>query len=238
MAMSNQAGYDHNSLAAEYVLGTLDKAEAAEAEALLRTDSNFAADVEDWRRRFDPLLAAPPVSPPGDAFDRILAAISPHEARGDAQIVQLRRRLTAWRWTAGAALALAASLLIFIAAGLVKPSNAPVYVAVLQSSDNKAAFIAATAPAQGGLYIRRVGAAPPPNRSFELWAIRDGAAPQSLGVVDASASISPQALAEKTGGEPLGKILLAITEEPAGGAPEGKPTSPPIFTGKLIQTSG
>jgi anti-sigma-K factor RskA len=226
---------DRNGLAAEYVLGTLDEPEKAQARALLRDDPAFAAEVEMWHRRFDPLLAAPPVSPPADALDGIFAAIGRDAQNGSAELVKLRRKAAAWKWTAGAAAALAASLTAFIVIRPPPRATDPVFVAVLGSPDRKEAFVATADLARGGLYIQRVGSPPPPGRSFELWAIREGAAPKSLGIVGRSAVITSKTLIEKTGGEPLAKVLLAITDEREGGSIDEKPSGNPIFSGKLIQ---
>ncbi len=233
---TTEPGNDRGGLAAEYVLGTLDRSEKAQAEALMQSDTAFAAEVEDWRRRFDPLLAAPPSPPPARALDGILAAIGAREPQPSAEIVQLRRRLAVWKWTAAATAALAASLIAFIAIGLLEPPKPAAFVAVLESSDKKPAFVATANLADGGLSIRRVGPPPPPGRSFELWAIREGAPPQPLGVVDTAAVIPAKTLVQRTGGEPLGNILLAITEEPEGGSRDGKPGGPPVFAGNLLQT--
>ncbi|MFY9639943.1 MAG: anti-sigma factor [Rhodomicrobium sp.] len=181
-------------------------------------------------------LDPPSSTPPAGALDGILAAIGAQEPQPSAEIVQLRRRLTLCKWTAAAAAALAASLIAFLAIGLLEPPNSPAFVAVLESPDKKPAFVATANLADGGLSIRRVGPPPPPGRSFELWAIREGAPPQTLGVVDKTAVIPAKALVQGTGGEPLGKILLAITDEPEGGSRDGKPSGPPVFAGKLLQT--
>ncbi len=181
-------------------------------------------------------LDPPSSTPPAGALDGILAAIGAQEPQPSAEIVQLRRRLTLCKWTAAAAAALAASLIAFLAIGLLEPPNSPAFVAVLESPDKKPAFVATANLADGGLSIRRVGPPPPPGRSFELWAIREGAPPQTLGVVDKTAVIPAKTLVQGTGGEPLGKILLAITDEPEGGSRDGKPSGPPVFAGKLLQT--
>jgi anti-sigma-K factor RskA len=236
MAMSEQGASDRSGLAAEYVLGTLDRLEKAQAEALMQSDKAFAAEVEAWRLRFDPLLDAPPAPPPAGALEGILAAIDAEKAQPDAEILVLRRKLAVWKRAAVVAGALAASLLAFLAIQLRQPPNLPSYVAVLESPDKKAAFVAAASLGDGGLSIRRVGAPAPAGRSFELWAIREGTQPESLGVVDDTLVIPARRLIQRTGGVPLGKVVLAITEEPQGGSPNGKPSGPPVFAGKLLQT--
>jgi anti-sigma-K factor RskA len=236
MAMIETGNGDRNGLAAEYVLGTLDEAERAQAEALFRADPSFAAEVEAWHRRFDPLLSAKAEPAPPGVLDDVFSSIDAVAQGQSAEIIQLRRREALWKWTAGAAAALAASLALFVAIRPLPQTAAPPFIAILESADRKEGFVATADLAQGGLYIRRVGSPPPPGRSFELWAIREGAAPEPLGIVDSSALIPTKTLAEKTGGAPLAKILLAITDEREGGAVDGKPSGAPIFSGKLIQT--
>jgi anti-sigma-K factor RskA len=235
MAMIEPSNDDRGGLAAEYALGTLDGLEKAQAEALLRSDAAFAAEVEDWRRRLDPLLEAPPAAPPAGVLGEIFAAIGAGDRQPSAEIIQLHRRLAAWRWAAAAATALAASLIVFAAFNLPAPRGTPPYIAVLESPDRKVAFVATADLEHGGLSVQRVGLPPAPGRSFELWAIWEGAPPKSLGVVHRNAGISAQILNEKTGGQPLANILLAITDELEGGSTDGKPGGPPIFSGKLIQ---
>ncbi len=168
MAMTEPGSGDPSGLAAEYVLGTLDAEEKAEAEALLRSSGAFAAEVEAWRRRLDPLLEAAPATPPAGVFEEVLAAIGAREDGAPAAIVQLRRRAAIWKWTAAAATALAASLLVVIASRIPGPPATPSFVAVLESADKKPAFVATAGPARGGLFIERLGPPPPPGRSFEL----------------------------------------------------------------------
>jgi anti-sigma-K factor RskA len=225
-----------DGLAAEYVLGTLEAAEKAEAEGLLKADKGFAAEVEAWRRRLDPLLVADPAPPPAAALDGIFAAIDAEAGELQSEMFDLRRRLGFWRRTAAAAAGLAACLLgALVLIGLREPPRPQVYIAVLETADRKAAFVASAGLAREGLSIRNIGAPPAPGRSFELWAIRPGTPPQSLGVVVRAAAVPAKTLAAKTGGEPLQEILLAITEEPEGGSRDGKPGGAPLYSGKFFE---
>ena len=63
---------DIDSLAAEYVLGTLDAGERAQAQALLKVDQALAAKVRIWERRLSELhLMVEPIEPEGEIWDRI-----------------------------------------------------------------------------------------------------------------------------------------------------------------------
>jgi hypothetical protein len=67
---------DTGLLAAEFVLGTLDSEERANAQSQLRTDHGFIAMVRIWERRFGELhLMVEPVEPDAKVFERIKAKI-------------------------------------------------------------------------------------------------------------------------------------------------------------------
>jgi hypothetical protein len=74
---------DTDLLAAEFVLGTLDVEERANAQSLLRMDHGFIAMVRIWERRFGELhLMVEPVEPESKIWQRIktkLAEIAPSE---------------------------------------------------------------------------------------------------------------------------------------------------------------
>jgi len=67
---------DTGLLAAEFVLGTLDSAERANAHSLLKADHQFIAMVRIWERRFGDLhLMVEPVDPDAKIFERIRAKL-------------------------------------------------------------------------------------------------------------------------------------------------------------------
>jgi anti-sigma-K factor RskA len=69
---------DNNDvLAAEYVLGTLDAEERAQAELTISLDATFAAAVHAWERRLGELSAmVDPKEPPADTFERIKSRVA------------------------------------------------------------------------------------------------------------------------------------------------------------------
>ena len=140
---------------------------------------------------------------------------------------QLRRR---WRLAFSVATAAAAVLAIVVAAGEFRPPPQTEFVAVLTAGGEQPAFVATVDTAAGTMSIRRVGAAPPPDKSYELWSIAPGGAPESLGVVEEASLSRPLGVA------PAGDVTLAITLEPKGGSPTGAPTSAPVFSGALVAT--
>jgi len=76
---------DTDLLAAEFVLGTLDSEERANAQSLLRKDHGFIAMVRIWERRFGELhLMGEPVEPDAKIVQRIKAKIAEIPPSGPA----------------------------------------------------------------------------------------------------------------------------------------------------------
>jgi len=84
---------DQETLAAEYVLGTLSAEEREHAEALRSFDPEFDAAVKQWERRLGELnVMVEAVEPPAEVWDKIKSeigveapAIAEAEATGDAE---------------------------------------------------------------------------------------------------------------------------------------------------------
>lgn len=230
------AGTDSEKLseAGEYVLGTLDPAERIAFEARLTRDVELQTEVAEWRRRLAPLDAeTADADPPAQTFAKILARI---DAPAPDDVVELQRRVRQWRIAATAFAVLAASLILFFVVQGQRTSSpgSNLYVAVLQGSDAQPAFVAAVDVKAKTMVVRRVGAATPEGHSYELWALGGSrAAPQPLGVIEASMRISSDQLAD----EPVDTTTLAISLEPSGGSPTGAPTGPVLFTGKLLSAN-
>ena len=120
------------------------------------------------------------------------------------------------------------------------PAPSPVpsaqYVALLQRDAGSPAFILTVDAATRNFTVRKVGADAEPGKSFELWLISDKLPqPRSLGVIGGSDFTARPVLADYDAGT-INAATYAVTVEPAGGSPTGKPTSAPIYTGKLIET--
>jgi anti-sigma-K factor RskA len=263
MTQDHDQAEDQNALAAEYVLGTLDAEERAQAEALIAADAAFAALVRDWERRLGELQAmVDPIEPPPELWDRVRGTIA-GEAPGEmrlpalpaatapkpgpgAEVIVLSRRVRRWRGVAGAVSALAAALLLFVAlrefAPDVVPGGAPErppgrFVAVLQQSASAPAFLLTVDMESRSYTVRRVGAAPEPGRSYELWLVSDRfPQPRSLGVIGAGDFTVRPALATYEP-EVINQATYAVSLEPEGGSPSGVPTGPVLFVGKLVEAT-
>jgi anti-sigma-K factor RskA len=212
---------DHDLLAAEYVLGSLEGDERREAERLLAADPAFARSVFAWQQRLTPLAAhAAPAAPPADLWRRIERDIAPVAT---VAILPFRRRVRFWQGTTAAALAIAASLAAFILLHQPEPQR----VAVLSPLAGGAPVLMATAGRNDELVVRPTASITVPgDKDLELWALPQGETrPRSLGVLPASGRQLNASLAPNT--------QLLVSLEPKGGSPTGQPTGPVLYGGWL-----
>jgi len=209
-------------LAAEYVLGTLDAAEAEAARDRIAASPGFAAEVRAWEDRLMPLtVLVAPVPPPEALWARVQASCAL-----DSPAPANENRQGWWRGTAIASLALAAGLAAFIA---LRPAPAPVF-AVLAPIGSTAPVLVAFGGPHGGIVVRPSGAIHiATDRDLELWALAAGALrPEPLGVLPpAGREILPVAAGTQ----------LLVSLEPKGGSPTGQPTGPVVYGGTLQRTN-
>ncbi|WP_342249992.1 anti-sigma factor [Sphingomonas sp. OTU376] len=224
---------EQEALAAEFALGVLEGEARAQAMRLLLIEPRFAAAVEAWRARLDPLGEDFAEVPAPDIWQSIETRLDPG---GNRTVRQLRF----WRWTALGSTGLAASLAAVL---LVAPAPRPVtvvreivrapdQVAVAQLDGESGALLAANYDAgQGQLRIRAI-AMPKSQLAPELWVIPKGGAPRSLGLVDARGT-TRVAIPADLRALVVDGATLAITMEPATGAPHAGPSGPAVATGKI-----
>jgi anti-sigma-K factor RskA len=207
----------------------------------------------------EPLILpqAPPPPPP------VAPEIGqPAVAVDDSNVIQLSAKVRRWRNVATLTTAIAAALVAMITVQAWRPellpegirpkprtqvveakvpaAPAPVpsaqYVAVLQKDVGSPAFILTVDGATKNFTVRKVGAAAEPGKSFELWLISDRLQrPRSLGVIGGS-DFTARPVLSSYDADTINAATYAVTVEQAGGSPDGKPTSAPIFAGKLIET--
>lgn len=223
--------------AVELALGLLEGDERAAALRRVLAEPGFAGEVERWRRYLAPLFDLWPEAeaPPGllARIERSIDGVPVAPARG-------------WHWPAitGLTGAAAAALLVF---ALVRPQSAPLpapqpSIAAIPAGT----LVAAIAPTGKGVPVSavydaatstiRLSAAEKPaaGRSAELWVIAGDGVPHSLGVLHSGEStalaVAPANRARLTAG-----ATLALTIEPLGGSPSGKPSGPPVAAGPIAR---
>ena len=226
-------------LAAEYVLGTLEGDEVARAIALEASDSEFQGLLTYWRDKFAALDdTAPALSPSALLWERIEAevktSVHPRKMIKKGLFPKLWESLSFWRNTGlGAALAV-----LVLAVGLVGALNraapSPVYVAVLNTGDGRAAAVV-NAFADGRVeLIPLEQIAVPEGRIIEVWTLQTREqGPVSIGRMDQARKLT---LKLQHLQRPDINHLFELTLEPAGGSPSGKPTGPILMKGLIAKS--
>jgi anti-sigma-K factor RskA len=178
----------------------------------------------------------------------------------NSNVIELSAAARRWRNVARFTTAIAAALVAMIAVAAYQPdllpdrlrpqprtqvveAKAPAapaasaqYVAVLQKDGGSPAFILTVDGATRNFTVRKVGASAEPGKSFELWLISDKLQrPRSLGVIGAGDFTARPVLASYDT-DTIKAATYAVTVEQPGGSPDGKPTSAPVYAGKLIET--
>jgi anti-sigma-K factor RskA len=214
-----------DSLAAEYVLGTLRGPARRRFEKWRTSVPQVAERCRFWEENLMPLAKGlRPVQPPPHVWQGIRARLNFVQS-------QPRKR-------PGRLLAIAASIVLVAGLsallywrGLVQH---PTVVAAIQQPGGAQAW---EVDVYQGRIVVRTSQVPahPTDRDFELWALPTGGKPVSLGVLPASGSAQriltaaqQQALASSA--------QVAVTLEPLGGSPTGQPTSTPLFVAPLRAT--
>ena len=245
-----------DQLAASYALGTLRGGARRRFEALARDDATLRAAALVWQSRLSSVAELQPQAAPSPAvWTRIENLV---KADKEARAMQAARAvapavggwwasLGLWRG-ASAAGAMAAALAVAVGlnvnsrlSGQVSELSARLtatpeieYVAVLTDDKASASLLVTFDPKSKTLVLKRVGGfREQPDKSLELWALPPGAAPRSLGVLNAD----PVVRLAAAGTDMRQVPTLAITLEPKGGVPPGSgPTGPVLFKGALIET--
>ncbi|OQW80444.1 MAG: hypothetical protein BVN32_00860 [Proteobacteria bacterium ST_bin14] len=237
--------------AAELVLGLLEGDERAAALRRMLTDPHFAAEVESWRDHFGVLFdAVPEIAAPEGGLARIEASIDAKGNRLPGPALRAANDdgpVRFWRALAVASSIAATFLLaitLFAPARVAPGINGPqiaragspslpgaLLVAQIQPVKGTAPVAAVFDPATGSLRVS-AAALVDARHSPELWVIPAGGTPHSLGVLHAR---QPTAVAIRTDDRARFAAggTLAVTIEPIGGSPSGKPTGAVIAQGAL-----
>jgi anti-sigma-K factor RskA len=218
---------DDNLLAAEYVLGVLERADRASAARRIERDRAFARLVADWETRFAPWAEEiAPAAPPAAVWDRIAAALPAQKASP----ADWWESLAFWRGLTVATGALAAASIAALVYFGTLPSQPPLVAAL--DGGGKHAFVATIDPRNATVLVVPAALAIEAGRVPELWLIAPGGKPRSLGLLNAEKSVTlaiPADLLART----TTQAVLAVSLEPPGGSPTGAPTGPVIAQGKL-----
>ena len=237
-------------LAAEYVLGTLRGPARRRFERLARADAALRAEQYFWETRLGRLgRAVKPVTP----LPTVWVSLQRRIEAGNT--VPLRRPAPAepkpvpmWRIWAGMAAAAAVVAVVMVSQRGVLPRApattpvaqapatpaAPVYVAQLKVPDSTMQWTVSLSLARGQMTVAAAGDYPQLGQhSMELWWISPQG-PVAIGLLPVQGTGSmalPKELAAQGG------ITLAVSLEPQGGSPTGKPTGPVLTSGPAVQAA-
>ena len=222
-----------DTLAAQYVAGTLRGGARRRFETLLAGHPALRRAVAQWQARLLPLTQVlPPEPPPARVWDAVEQRLWPAPPA-----VPWWRALTFWR--AASAAAGVATLALALLLANPQPQPAPVVVLLAATGAAPAAvnasFVASVSGDGRALVTRPIQPLPlAADRVLELGALPPQGAPRSLGLISAQ---GPTVIRRDQAAQALldasRTVGLAVSIEPPGGSPTGAPTGPVVFAGQL-----
>lgn len=227
-----------DTLAAQYVAGTLRGPARRRFEALLAAHPALRAAVVAWERRLMPLTGVlAEEAPPAAVWQGIERRLWPREAAAPAATAPWWRRLGVWRGAAGFATVAALGLAVLL---VLPEAVQPPIVVVLEGTGQGPAGSAATPfvaslSADGRALVTRpvVPVAVAADRALELWSVPPSGAPRSLGLISPNGTtlVPRERLPQRVlRGD---TAAFAVSVEPPGGSTTGQPTGPIVYMGKL-----
>jgi anti-sigma-K factor RskA len=218
-----------DELAAQYVLGTLRGPARRRFERYCSGNVAALHAVRGWEDRLvDMVAGVVPVAPSPLVWDRIKFRIRRDRA------LRPKRGLAAlgtWRFAAAAgiaALAIAIGVWTGFGPGRMQP--------IAQFRDQQQAQLWNIEAPRRRDELRVVAAADlklEPARAYELWALPEGAAPVSLGLMPRSGGDTLQ-LSDAQRLALSRSRQIAISLEPPGGSPTGAPTGPVLYVANVV----
>jgi anti-sigma-K factor RskA len=221
-------------ISGEYVLGVLSEEDRRRVEARMASDPKFANQVRRWQANLadfnEDYRDARPSPELYKKIETRLFGIAQQNAQ-PGLLPAIWGSVLLWRSLA--VIAIIAGVSVAVADRFTPPTSpsARPLVAELTGMDSPISLVASYDTSSGRLSITPAALKQEQPKSLELWLINDGGQPQSLGILpdNATGAIQvPNALRKDFA---TGKTI-AISVEPFGGAPDGKPTGPIIALGK------
>lgn len=226
-------------LAAEYVLGNMPDLPSRRFERLLETEPGLRRSLDYWQRRLNPLAEnVTPMQPPKRVWSSIQHRIRHGSAINIPQSKSMWSDLYFWR---GFSLASVMLLLVVVLLSFQQqgydyiPDFEAQTVAVLQDQAAKPKLVAMLQEGGQALVLEMLVQPEDmgPGKVMQVWCVPKGnGKPVSLGLLNAKRNrfeLSLDQVQELHDAEEI-----AISVEPANGAPMDKPTGPVMYRGSII----
>lgn len=205
-----------NQMAAEYVLGTLDRQDKVRFEALLSLSQDAQQEVELWREHLDVLNdSLVPVKPPSSVWPQIAQSIKP------------KHQWSIWHWQPLTAF----SLVVLLAIGMVfqpfsqQPEN--VYVYLIKDEQQEPGWVMNASFQKDELTIKCLKAVEMPDNTFyEAWLMLEGEEPVTLGFLPSETEGSRTIKLKPQWKDKLMDTEIVVTMEGPDGAPSGYEMGP------------
>ncbi|MFG0396236.1 anti-sigma factor domain-containing protein [Pseudomonas sp. zbq_4] len=221
-----------DSLAGEFVLGTLSPQQHATVAERLVNDTALRAAVNAWEARLLELTAlAAPQPPSARLWGRIQRSLNEMAAPATQQQVKWWRRLGLWHGLNAAGLAASAVLAFTL---LTAPPPTTQFVVVLVAPNSQTAgWVVQTSDSRMIELIPLGQDAVPEGMALQFWTKGEQwQAPVSLGLVKPGEPyrVPLQSLPPLEANQ-----LFELTLEKSGGSPTGLPTGPVKFIGRAVK---
>ncbi|QPC86607.1 anti-sigma factor [Mesorhizobium sp. NBSH29] len=218
-------------MAAEYVLGVLSLSDRTIASLRADTEPAFARLVDQWETHFSPIAGGyDPIDPPLSVKQKIDRRLFGTAGSAASEGHNWWNSLTLWRAMTGGALT--ALVLLIAVPYLTRPAEYRL-VASLAAETSDVRYLAVFDGGRGEVGLSHISGERETGQDFELWVIEPDKSPVSMGVVPGGATVRIE-LSDELRRMLAAGATLAITLEPDGGSPSGKPTGPVVAAGNLL----
>lgn len=220
-------------ISGEYVLGVLSEEDRRRVEARMAGDPKFANQVRRWQANLaDFNEDYRDVRPSPELYKKIETRLFGMPQQGEQGGLLQAVWSSVFLWRTLTAVAIIAGVSVTVADRVTPPVGPTVkpLVAELTAMDTPMSLIASYDTASGRLSITPAALKQEKPKSLQLWLITEDKQAHSLGILpDGTGAINvPSAMRKELGPDKT----IAISVEPFGGAPDGKPTGPVIAMGK------
>ena len=228
--------------AAEYVLGTMDAAARTAFAARIARDPALARAIDAWRVRLAPMAdEIAPVVPPMHLWHRVRTRVGLDDATRPAPAAWWDR-VAFWRGLSMAGIAATAACVIALIALPREPALPtqahsalphPVrLVATMNDGKGRSTYMAAVDDDACTIVLMPLVRDPTPGQVPQVWYVSRDGTPHSIGVgTDAPMQALSVPAAVRT--QVRESDTLAVSMEPPGGSPTGRPTGFMIGRGQL-----